>query len=297
MLMKDIMQDFLHFLRIEKGLADNSISSYERDLRQYITYLQVEEKIESISDVERQHVRGLLNQMKEQGKSSASISRMISTLRSFHQFIVREHQISIDPTLHIERPKKERHLPKVLSNEEVERLLEVSGEKPIELRNKAMFETLYATGLRISELLSLKIDDLHLLMGFVRIVGKGGKERIVPLGKPAQDAIQAYVDYGRDPLLKKQKNDALFLNHRGNTMTRQGFWKVLKAHARNQGIFKEITPHMLRHSFATHLLENGADLRAVQEMLGHADISTTQIYTHVSKSRLKDIYQDYHPRA
>ncbi|GAA0458551.1 site-specific tyrosine recombinase XerD [Alkalibacillus silvisoli] len=295
--MKDAVQDFLHFLRIEKGLAENSINSYERDLNQYITYIKEKEELQSVEQVERHHIRGLLKQMNDQGKSAASISRMISTLRSFHQFIVREYQTSHDPTLHIERPKRDRQLPKVLTNEEVERLLEVKGEKPIDIRNKAMFETLYATGLRISELLSLQIDDLHLLMGFVRIVGKGGKERIVPLGQHAQNAIQNYVDYGRGSLLKKYKNDALFLNHRGNTMTRQGFWKVLKTHARQQEIFKEITPHMLRHSFATHLLENGADLRAVQEMLGHADISTTQIYTHVSKTRLKDIYQDYHPRA
>ncbi|WP_306974922.1 site-specific tyrosine recombinase XerD [Alkalibacillus salilacus] len=295
--MNDATQDFLHFLKIEKGLADNSIQSYRRDLKQYISYLTETEDISSLEAIERHHIRGLLNEMKVNGKSSASITRMISTLRSFHQFIVREYQISHDPTLHIERPKSERQLPKVLTNDEVERLLSVSGDKPIDLRNQAMFETLYATGLRISELLSLTIDDLHLLMGFVRIVGKGGKERIVPLGKHAQEAIQNYVDYGRHKLLKNQTNQALFLNHRGNTMTRQGFWKVLKKHAREQHIFKEITPHMLRHSFATHLLENGADLRAVQEMLGHADISTTQIYTHVSKARLTEIYKDFHPRA
>ncbi|WP_411955576.1 site-specific tyrosine recombinase XerD [Alkalibacillus sp. S2W] len=295
--MNDATQDFLHFLKIEKGLADNSIQSYRRDLKQYIFYLTETEGISSLEAIERHHIRGLLNEMKVNGKSSASITRMISTLRSFHQFIVREYQISHDPTLHIERPKPERQLPKVLTNDEVERLLSVSGDKPIDLRNHAMFETLYATGLRISELLSLTIDDLHLLMGFVRIVGKGGKERIVPLGKHAQEAIQNYVDHGRHKLLKNQTNQALFLNHRGNTMTRQGFWKVLKKHARDQHIFKEITPHMLRHSFATHLLENGADLRAVQEMLGHADISTTQIYTHVSKARLTEIYKDFHPRA
>ncbi|WP_167262537.1 site-specific tyrosine recombinase XerD [Alkalibacillus almallahensis] len=295
--MNDATQDFLHFLKIEKGLADNSIQSYRRDLKQYISYITETEGISSLEAIERHHIRGLLNEMKVNGKSSASITRMISTLRSFHQFIVREYQISHDPTLHIERPKPERQLPKVLTNNEVERLLSVSGDKPIDLRNHAMFETLYATGLRISELLSLTIDDLHLLMGFVRIVGKGGKERIVPLGKHAQEAIQNYVDHGRHKLLKNQTNQALFLNHRGNTMTRQGFWKVLKKHARDQHIFKEITPHMLRHSFATHLLENGADLRAVQEMLGHADISTTQIYTHVSKARLTEIYKDFHPRA
>ncbi|MET3682392.1 integrase/recombinase XerD [Alkalibacillus flavidus] len=296
-MMKDAASDFLHFLRIEKGLADNSIQSYRRDLNRYISYLTEQENITSLEAIERHHIRGLLNVMNEEGKSAASLTRMISTLRSFHQFIVREYQVSHDPSLHIERPKRERQLPKVLSNDEVERLLDIQADKPIDQRNKAMFETLYATGLRISELLSLTVDDLHLLMGFVRVIGKGGKERIVPLGQHAQQAIQTYVDDGRHKLLKNDSSQALFLNHRGNTMTRQGFWKVLKKHARDKHIFKEITPHMLRHSFATHLLENGADLRAVQEMLGHADISTTQIYTHVSKARLTEIYKDFHPRA
>ncbi|WP_188206074.1 site-specific tyrosine recombinase XerD [Alkalibacillus aidingensis] len=295
--MKDAVQDFIHFLKIEKGLADNSISSYQRDLKQYITFMKEQEQLTNIEEIERHHIRSFLSELHLQGKSSASISRMISTIRSFHQFIVREYQVTHDASLHIEKPKTERQLPKVLSNPEVERLLNIEGDKPIDLRNKAMIETLYATGLRISELLALKVDDLHLLMGFVRVFGKGGKERIIPLGRHAQHAIQQYVDEARPILLKKNKNDALFLNHRGNNMTRQGFWKVLKALAKSQGIVKEITPHMLRHSFATHLLENGADLRAVQEMLGHSDISTTQIYTHVSKSRLKDIYKDYHPRA
>lgn len=185
----------------------------------------------------------------------------------------------------------------MLSSQEVESLLDLNGHDPLTIRNRAMLEVLYATGLRVTELLSLTMNDLHLTMGFVRCMGKGSRERIIPLGSHAQSAVETYLEHSRPKLLKSRQDDAVFLNHHGRPMTRQGFWKILKSIAREKGIKKEITPHTLRHSFATHLLENGADLRAVQEMLGHADISTTQIYTHVSKSRLKDIYKHFHPRA
>ncbi|SEP70676.1 site-specific tyrosine recombinase XerD [Piscibacillus halophilus] len=295
--MKDALKDYIHFLQIEKGLADNSIASYQRDLNQYLTFLIEIEKLTELSQIERHHIRQFLKQLDEMGKSSSSIARMISTIRSFHRFIIQEYGVKHDASLHIQTPKKERKLPKVLSNKDVEALLDLPSNEPLDIRNKAMLETLYATGLRISELLSLKINDLHLLMGFVRIIGKGGKERIVPLGKHAQQAVEDYVEHARPTFIKQEHTDALFLNHRGRPMTRQGFWKILKKIAREKGIRAELTPHTLRHSFASHLLENGADLRAVQEMLGHADISTTQIYTHISKSRMKDIYQNYHPRA
>lgn len=295
--MRNEMSDYIHFLTIEKGLAENTLKSYERDLKQYQLFLKKEYEISDVQSIERNHIKHFLLSLKEQGKSSSSISRMISTIRSFHHFLIRERLVDHDASLHIETPKKERMLPKVLSSQEVEELLDIAGQTPFDLRNKAMLETLYATGLRITELLSLQLDDLHLMMGFVRITGKGGKERIVPLGKHAQDAIADYVDHGRPQLEKRTPSDSLFLNHHGRAMTRQGFWKILKGIVMEKGIKKEISPHMLRHSFATHLLENGADLRAVQEMLGHADISTTQIYTHVTKTRLKDIYHSYHPRA
>ncbi|MBU6079576.1 MULTISPECIES: site-specific tyrosine recombinase XerD [Allobacillus] len=295
--MDNEIADFVHYLTIEKGLAENTVKSYERDLKQYQFFLENEYTIHQVKQIERPHIKHFLLSLKEQDKSTASISRMISTIRSFHHFLIYERLAEHDPSLHIETPKKERMLPKVLSSQEVESLLDIQGDSPFDLRNKAMLEMLYATGLRISELLSLELDDLHLTMGFVRITGKGGKERIVPLGKHAQEAIEGYVEMARSQLEKKNQSDALFLNHHGNPMSRQGFWKVLKGIVLKKGIQKDVSPHMLRHSFATHLLENGADLRAVQEMLGHSDISTTQIYTHVTKTRLKDIYHTYHPRA
>ena len=235
--------------------------------------------------------------MNDQGAKSTTIARTISTLRKFHQFLVMDRIVSKDPTIHIESPKKTRTLPKVLSAEEVDQLLSIETVDPLSTRNKAMVETLYATGLRVSELIDLTMSDLHLMMGFIRCFGKGGKERIVPLGDLAKDAIEYYLDTAREFLVKGQATDALFVNQHGRPLTRQGFWKILKSIARDKQIKKNITPHMLRHSFATHLLENGADLRAVQEMLGHADISTTQIYTHISRKRLKDIYGQHHPRA
>ncbi|RPF55709.1 site-specific tyrosine recombinase XerD [Aquisalibacillus elongatus] len=295
--MDDAVNDFLHFLQIEKGLATNSIASYRRDLNQYNQYMKEVEEITDPVLIERAHIRAFLKYLDEAGKSSSSLARMISTLRSFHRFLIQEYDLRHDATLHIHTPKKERKLPQVLSNRDVDKLLDLPGDDPLTIRNRAMLEMLYATGLRISELLSLKFNDLHLLMGFVRVVGKGGKERIVPLGKHAQKALEEYVEFARPTFIKKENVDALFVNHRGSPMSRQGFWKVLKKIAVEKGIKTPLTPHTLRHSFATHLLENGADLRAVQEMLGHADISTTQIYTHVSKTRMKDIYQNYHPRA
>mgnify|MGYP001283791096 CR=1 FL=1 len=295
--MKDAVGDFFHYLTIEKALSENTIMSYKRDLNQYISFLTDMYSIQNVEKIERHHVRSFLQKLNEDGKSSASIARMLSTIRAFHHFIMREYHVKHDATLHIESPKQERKLPKVLSNKEVEELLNLRGDDSLTIRNKAMLETLYATGLRISELLSLKMNDLHLLMGFVRIIGKGDKERIVPLGRHAQKAIEDYVERARPELQKLDQTEALFVNHRGKPMTRQGFWKVLRKIALEKNIKKELTPHTLRHSFATHLLENGADLRAVQEMLGHADISTTQIYTHVSKTRMKEIYENYHPRA
>ncbi|GEL76094.1 site-specific tyrosine recombinase XerD [Tenuibacillus multivorans] len=295
--MDDAVQDFLHFLKIEKGLADNSVASYRRDLKQYTKYLKEVEELEDVQKIERGHIRAFLKFLSTNGKTSSSITRMLSTIRSFHRFLIQDYDVSHDATLHIQTPKKERKLPKVLSSQEVETLLDLPGDEPLTIRNRAMLEMLYATGLRISELLSLQINDLHLLMGFVRVIGKGGKERIVPLGKHAQKAVEEYVEFARSTFMKQKATDALFVNHRGSPMSRQGFWKVLKKIAQEKGIKKELTPHTLRHSFATHLLENGADLRAVQEMLGHSDISTTQIYTHISKTRMKDIYQNYHPRA
>ncbi len=297
--MKDRLQDFIHFMIVEKGLSQNTIKAYERDLVNYLAYIQNMLKIDSFDDITRMHIIQFLGQLKGEGKSSRTLARHIASIRSFHQFLLREKVAGHDPTIHIETPQQEKNLPKVLSVSDVQALLEAPDlSTPFGIRDKAMLELLYGTGTRISELLDLNLDDIHLTIGFVRCRGKGNKERIIPIGTEATKAIERYLKDVR-PKLRKDKNrtDALFLNHHGKRLTRQGFWKNLKKLAIKANIEKELTPHTLRHSFATHLLENGADLRAVQEMLGHADISTTQIYTHVSKSRLKDVYKQYHPRA
>ncbi|QAS50708.1 site-specific tyrosine recombinase XerD [Halobacillus litoralis] len=295
--MQYALEDFFHYLTVERGLSPNTIQSYKRDLTQYLTYMQKEEGMQEWSQISRSHIMKYMHHLNDHGKSSATIARFLSSIRLYHQFLIREKVTGQDPSLHIETPKKERKLPKVLSSEDVDKLLNIHAKDPLSARNKAMFEMLYATGLRVTELVSLKVSDLHLTMGFVRCLGKGSKERIIPLGDMAKEAVENYLETGRDPLVKHKKTEELFVNHHGNALSRQGFWKILKAVARDMGVTKELTPHTLRHSFATHLLENGADLRAVQEMLGHADISTTQIYTHVSKTRLKDVYRSYHPRA
>ncbi len=296
--MKDYVKDFLHFLLVEKGLSDNTISAYRRDLIHYTDYM---EKVEQVAPelIQRIHILHFLEQLKEQGKSPKTIARHISTIRSFHHFLIQDRICTHDPTNHIETPKSGRTLPKVLNMEETEALLAAPDvSNPLGLRDKAMLELMYASGLRVSELTSLNKEDVHLTMGFVRCTGKGDKERIIPAGRHALEAIEHYLQTGRPKLVSKKRNDhALFLNHYGQRLTRQGFWKIIKALAKKATIEKELTPHTIRHSFATHLLENGADLRAVQEMLGHADISTTQIYTHVTKTRLKDVYSQFHPRA
>ena len=297
--MEDELKDFIHYLIVEKGLAKNTIVSYERDLKSYMKYLKNIEAITDMNHVQRVQIIHFLKSLKEQGKSSKTLARHIASVRAFHQFLLREKAADQDPSVHIESPQQERSLPKVLNMQEVEILLESPKMNDhYGLRDKAMLELLYATGIRVSELIGLKLGDVHLTMGFVRCIGKGNKERIIPIGKTAVQALDQYLQKGRSQFVsKKHKDEALFLNHHGKGLSRQGFWKILKGLASAAGIEKDLTPHTLRHSFATHLLENGADLRAVQEMLGHADISTTQIYTHVTKTRLKDVYSQYHPRA
>lgn len=293
------IKDFMHYLIVERGLAKNTIESYQRDLVKYVQYLKHVEQLIDYNDVTRVNILSFLKHLHEQNKSSKTIARHIASIRAFHQFLLREKAAEQDPSVHIETPQLERKLPKVLSAAEVEALLSIpNSSTPFGIRDKAMLELLYATGMRVSELMNLNLDDVHLTMGFIRCFGKGSKERIVPIGRMAAEAVEAYLTQARPLLIKKQKDEtALFVNHHGRRLTRQGFWKILKKLASEAKIEKELTPHTLRHSFATHLLENGADLRAVQEMLGHADISTTQIYTHVTKTRLKDVYNQFHPRA
>lgn len=296
--MQLLIDEYIHYNIVERGLSDNTIQSYRRDLKQYIHYLIEVEKVTDIDEVTRSLILNYLYSLKDEGRADTTIARTIASIRSFHQFLLREKLADKDPSVHIETPKAAKRLPKVLSMNEVEALLDApNGSTAFDLRNKAMLELLYATGIRVSELCSLELQDLHLTMGFIRCVGKGNKERIIPLGTIAKEAIERYLEAGRPELLKKKPHKEVFVNHHGNPLSRQGFWKILKQLANKAGIDKPLTPHTLRHSFATHLLENGADLRAVQEMLGHADISTTQIYTHVTKTRLRDVYAKHHPRA
>ena len=293
------LEDYIHFLKIERQLAANTITSYRRDLTDYMEFIDNSE-VESIDAVTRQSIISYLQVMKNEGKSARTVSRHISSIRSFHQFLLREKVTTNDPTVHLELPKIEQKLPRVLSVDEVGKLIDAPDQsKPQGVRDVALLELLYGTGMRVSELISLDLDNIHLSMGFVRVFGKGGKERIIPLGNKAIEACTKYVNEVRPKFIAKQSEPqhALFVNMRGGRLTRQGCWKLLKAHALSVKIQKKMTPHILRHSFATHLIENGADLRAVQELLGHADISTTQIYTHVSRNRLKEVYVKFHPRA
>lgn len=294
---QDEITDYLHFIRVERQLADNTLASYQRDLEAYAKSLK-EQGVIDLQMVSREHITKHLQQLR-QTTSARTTSRHISSIRGFHQFLLRERISQQDPTYHIDMPKITQALPDVLTIEEIEKLLAAPNQlKPQGVRDIAMLELLYGTGMRVSELIALNIEQIHASMGFIRIIGKGNKERIVPLGKTALVAYEHYMNEARPKLLKNYPTtDALFINQRGKRLTRQGCWKLLKQHAQTAGLTKAMTPHVLRHSFATHLVENGADLRAVQEMLGHADIATTQIYTHVSKVRLSEVYQQYHPRA
>lgn len=294
--MNQLIHEFITYLSVERGLATNTLESYGRDLRQYSEYLEADS--ETLDAVSRSTVVAYLLHLQGQGKATATIARRLAALKAFYQFLLRERRINQDPTANLESPKLEKRLPKVLTVREVERLLaQPDPAQAAGMRDRAMLELLYATGIRVSELVSLSVVDVNLEMGYIRCSGKGAKERIVPLGSLAIQSCTEYLERARGRLVKHESEEALFVNHHGHRLTRQGFWKIVKKYADDAKIEKEITPHTLRHSFATHLLENGADLRSVQEMLGHADISTTQIYTHVTKGRLKEVYARTHPRA
>ncbi|HOP74644.1 MAG TPA: site-specific tyrosine recombinase XerD [Bacillota bacterium] len=295
--MQDMLQDYLNYLSVERGLSKNTLESYARDLRQYLQYLKEKKNIE-IKETTQATVIGYLLQLQAKGKATATLSRSLAAIKSYYHFLFREAKIERDPTINLDAPKQEKRLPRVLSVEDVSNLLEQPDLKtPAGIRDRAMLEVLYATGLRVSELVSLKISDLNLEMGYIKCFGKGSKERIVPLGSVASKYVKHYLEHARKFLASSLNEDTLFLNHHGHRLTRQGFWKIIKKYAESINLENDITPHTLRHSFATHLLENGADLRSVQEMLGHADISTTQIYTHLTKSKIKEVYEKAHPRA
>lgn len=293
------VEEYLMHLKIERGLADNSIESYQRDIKHYTQFLE-KEKINDWNEIDRYVIVLFLQRLKESGKSDNSIIRMTSSLRQFHQFMRQEKFTIKDVMQSVDTPKKAETLPKVMSMKEVDKLLETPDtETEIGLRDRAILEVMYATGLRISELINLKMNELHLTMGFIQTIGKGNKERILPIGGMAIQYLNEYLEDSR-PIFESrsaEESPYVFLNSRGKGLSRQGVWKNIKKTVQLAGIKQNVTPHMIRHSFATHLLENGADLRIVQELLGHSDISTTQIYTHITKARMKDIYKEYHPRA
>ena len=290
------LDEFLTFLRVERGLADNTINSYRYDLEQYVSFLSAQKL--KLFQATQNVILSFLNQQRLLNKSARTRSRMLAALRGLYRYLLQEGLVTTDPTENLTSPKLEKNLPRVLSVQEVEKLLsQPNSGTLIGLRDKAMLELLYATGMRVSEMLGLDTEHLNLELGFVRCMGKGSRERIIPIGEIAQNYLREYLSRCWLKLRKSTGERALFLNKNGRRLTRQGFWKILKAYAKKAGIQSEITPHVLRLSFVTHLLEIGADLSAVQEMLGHADITTTQIYTHLSKRKMREVYEKSHPRA
>jgi integrase/recombinase XerD len=292
--LKARMQSFLDFCRIEKGLAWNTIEAYRQDLDRFAEHASTEQ--EDAPEVEQ--VRHYIDSLYRAGLSSRSIARHLTTLRGFHSYLLEEGTLQKDPTSLLAAPRQWQSLPKYLNTEQVTNLLAAPDPgRPAGMRDRAMLEFLYATGLRVSELCGVRVSEVELNVGCVRVMGKGNKQRMVPIGAAAIAAVESYLHSGRPVLLKRRSSPYLFITARGGAMTRQGFWKLLRGYGRKAGIFHDLTPHVLRHTFATHLLEGGADLRSVQTMLGHADISTTQIYTHVVRARLRKTIDDHHPRA
>ena len=288
---------FLTHVRVEKGLSSNTVAAYQRDLAKFNSFAQ-KRKL-SLEGVSRDDLVDFLASLYREKLESRTVARELVTLRNFFRFAQIQELIATDPSLNLESPKIRRTLPGYLRLEEVERLLEQPDTKtPLGVRDRAMLEVLYSTGLRVSELIGLRVTDLDTKVGCIRCIGKGDKERIVPAGRKALGLVEKYLRDARPKLLgKRVSTQALFVNNRGGSITRVGVWKILSAYGRRAGLRVALAPHMLRHSFATHLLERGADLRSVQLMLGHADISTTQIYTHGVEERLKQIYKAHHPRA
>jgi len=292
-----LVDQFVNYLLVEKGLAKKTIEAYSRDLAEYLRFLK-KEHITAVEAADTAVILKHLIALRNAGLGARSRARHLVTLRGFYRFLVKEKILSVDPARLVDLPKGGLKLPDVLSIEDVQRLL--STPDPAEVRGSrdaAMLELLYAAGLRVSELVNLKIQDVNLEAGFVRVFGKGSKERVVPIGRHAGRRITDYLKEARPKLLKTAVSPFLFVARAGRPMTRQGFWKRLRQYVTKAGIHKKVTPHSLRHSFASHLLEGGADLRAVQVMLGHVDISTTQIYTHVARERLKKIHDEFHPRS
>ncbi len=316
--MQHEVDGFLNFLVVEKGFSPHTVAAYRNDLTQFLAFLvEAESRARAAavlvsagnvdsspnglewSSINKMRIISFIISLKEKQYASTTVARKVAAVKSFFHFLVAEGVIKNDPTENLDSPKVGKSLPHTLAVEEVDELLEQPSRlsTPEALRDKAMLELLYATGMRVSELTSLNLDDINLASGYVRCLGKGSKERIVPVGFQAVRAVEQYLEQGRPQIARRQSQNALFLNHRGERLTRQGFWLIVKAYAKQAGISTGITPHTLRHSFATHMLNSGADLRSVQELLGHANISTTQIYTHLTSERMREVYDQAHPRA
>lgn len=295
--MTEHLRSYLHYLELEKNASSNTVDSYRHDLMRYLDHLD-RAGIRALDAVQGEHISGFLRTLVGVGLSPRSVARSLSAIKGFHKFLLGERIAAHNPTVNIEPPKRSKTLPDVLSQAEIERILnQPDPEQSLGLRDKAILETLYATGIRVSELVELKQSNLQLDLGVLRVMGKGSKERIVPVGTSATEWIGKYRANVRSSLIKQSDtHDVVFLNSRGRPMTRMAVWNIVHRYAESAGVEKDVHPHTFRHSFATHLLEGGADLRAVQEMLGHSDISTTQIYTHIDREYLKEVHRTFHPR-
>jgi len=294
--MEEFIKEFMDYLSVERGLSKNTLESYGRDLNKYAGYLK-KKGISNLERVKRPDIQDFMMGLKDGKLNASSIARNLVAIKVFHRYLTSQRLLKEDVTSVIETPKLWKTLPDVLDLKEVEAILDSPNTRLKQgLRDKAALELMYATGMRVSELVNLKLTDLHMEMGFVRCLGKGQKERIIPVGSKAKEALQKYIEKARPKFLKQKESKSLFLTRLGKPMSRQTFWMIIKHYVKDARIKKRVTPHTLRHSFATHLLQNGADLRIVQELLGHTNISTTQIYTHINKERLKQIHQKFHPR-
>lgn len=296
------LKRYMQFVKVEKGLAENSTLSYENDLHRYLTFLSREFKLNDLGGVTLQHIEQFLSELADLELSPSTIARNISSIRSFHEFAVVENLASANPAELVDLPKKAGKLPEVLTADEVLSIID-QADRTINagIRDAAILETLYATGMRVSELTGLELDNLFFEIGFIRVIGKGNKERLVPVGQHAQTSIEHYIEAARGQFLSKKdrskSDNKLFINQRGGPLSRMSIWNIVNKYAKKAEIEKNVYPHIFRHSFATHLLEGGADLRAVQEMLGHSSIMTTEIYTHVDRSLLHQVHKEFHPRA
>jgi integrase/recombinase XerD len=296
--MDDLIDAYLNHLAVEKGYSRNTLEAYSRDLRVYTEFMRNGCGRRDITEISSDDVLSYLTSLKRKGLRENSVNRAMAAVRGFHKFHLRERRIEHNPVALIESSKVWARLPDTLNVQEMEHLLVQPGQRtPAGLRDTAMLELLYATGIRVTELLSLSVNSINWQVGYLIVMGKGGKERIVPIGEAANKSLSRYVEQVRPLYLGGRMSDVLFLNRFGSAMTRQGFWKIVKKYAALADLSKKVHPHTFRHSFATHLLEGGADLRSVQIMLGHVDVSTTQIYTHISRRHLKDVHRRYHPRS